>query len=42
MARFLTSSDYDAVPQHALLHGFDPYSKAGKVVMPLVHKHFMV
>jgi SAM-dependent methyltransferase len=42
MARFLMGSDYDAVPRQALLEGFDPYSNAGKIAMPLVHKHFMV
>jgi len=35
-------SDYDAVPQQAILEGFDPYASAGKIVMPLMHKHFLV
>jgi SAM-dependent methyltransferase len=42
LGRFLMGSDYDAVPRRAILEGFDPYSNAGKIVMPLVHKHFMV
>ena len=42
MGRFLMGSDYDAGPRQAILEGFDPYSCAGKIVMPLMHKHFMV
>ena len=42
MGRFLVGSDDDPVSQRAILEGFDPYANAGKVVMPLMHKHFMV
>ena len=42
IGRFLMGSDYDAVPRRAMLEGFDPYAYAGKIVMPLMHKHFMV
>ena len=42
MGRFLMGSDYDAVPRQAILEGFDPYASAGKIVMPLMHKHFLV
>ena len=39
---FLMGSDDDAVPRQDILEGFDPYASAGKIVMPLMHKHFMV
>jgi hypothetical protein len=39
---FLMGSDYDVVPRQAILEGFDPYASAGRIVLPLVHKHFMV
>ena len=39
---FLMGSDYDAMPGQAIFEGFDPYACAGKIVMPLMHKHFMV
>ncbi|MGH8063983.1 MAG: class I SAM-dependent methyltransferase, partial [Candidatus Entotheonellia bacterium] len=42
IGRFLLGSDYDAVPRWAMLESFDPYANAGKISMPLVHKHFMV
>jgi SAM-dependent methyltransferase len=42
IGRFLLGSDYHAVPRQALLQCFDPYSHAGRVVMPPVHKHFVV
>jgi SAM-dependent methyltransferase len=42
MGRFLMGSDYDTVPRRAMLEGFDSYANAGKIVMPLMHKHFMV
>jgi hypothetical protein len=38
----LLGSEYEAVPRQAILEGFDPYSNAGKIAMPLVHKHFIV
>jgi hypothetical protein len=42
IGRFLLGSDYDAVPRWAMLESFDSYANAGKIAMPLVHKHFMV
>jgi SAM-dependent methyltransferase len=42
IGRFLMGSDYDAVPRQAILEGFDRYSCAGKVAMPIMHKHFLV
>jgi SAM-dependent methyltransferase len=42
IGRFLMGSDYDAVPRQDILEGFDPYASAGKIVLPLMHKHFMV
>jgi hypothetical protein len=40
--RFLRGNDYDAVPRQAMVESLDPYASAGKIVMPLMHKHFMV
>jgi hypothetical protein len=42
IGRFLMGSDYDAVPRQAILEGFDPYASAGRIVLPLVHKHFLL
>jgi hypothetical protein len=42
IGRFLMDSDYDTVSRRAMLEGFDPYAHAGKIAMPMVHKHFMV
>jgi SAM-dependent methyltransferase len=42
LGRFLMGSEYHAVPRQVLLAGFDPYSHAGQIVMPIVHQHFMV
>ena len=42
IGRFLMGSDFGAVPRRAMLEGFDSYAHAGKIVMPVVHKHFMV
>ena len=42
IGRFLMGGDYGAVPRQAILRGFDPYAHAGRIVMPLVHKHLTV
>jgi hypothetical protein len=42
LGRFLMGCDYDAVPRQAILEGFDPYASAGRIVLPLVHKHFLL
>jgi len=42
IGRFLMGCDYDAVPRQAILEGFDPHSCAGRIVLPLVHKHFLL
>jgi SAM-dependent methyltransferase len=42
LGRFLIGSDYHAVPQQALLEGFDPYAHAGQVAMQLEHQHFIM
>jgi hypothetical protein len=42
IGRFLMGNDYDDVPRRAMLEGFDGYAHAGKIAMPIVHKHFIV
>jgi SAM-dependent methyltransferase len=42
MGRFLLGNDYDAVPRQVILEGFDPYTKAGRIAVQVVHKHFSV
>jgi SAM-dependent methyltransferase len=42
LGRFLLGNEYHAVPRQILLACFDPHSRAGQIVMSLVHKHLMI
>jgi SAM-dependent methyltransferase len=42
MGRFLMGDDFHAVPQQAMVQGFDPYTHAGQISMQIMHRHYMV